>query len=302
MDNLPKPLVSVVMITYKHENFIAEAIERVLMQNLDFDVELIIADDCSPDGTEGMVKNFVDYHPKGHWIKYHRHEKNIGMMPNFLFALQEAKGKYISLCEGDDYWTDTSKLKKQIDFLELNLDYEVTGHKVLIERNGLLETDFFCIENITTEMIIAKGPILRTCSMLMRNNFTEGEYEVLGRAILGDWSIMLIQSRKGKIKFLNETMGIYRIHNGGVYSSSTEKKKIEMNIQFQESIIIEFPEYKEFIKKLIDQKRKYYNLYDYSFFALVKGKSNIFIFLYGIRVTLNLKRRLLKIKDYFNFF
>jgi glycosyltransferase involved in cell wall biosynthesis len=85
------PLVSVVMITYNHEAFIAEAIEGVLMQEVDFPVELIIADDCSPDRTSEIVQGYLDTHPKGHWIKYTRHDQNKGMMPNFVWALEQAK-------------------------------------------------------------------------------------------------------------------------------------------------------------------------------------------------------------------
>ena len=108
-----KHKVSVVMITYGHEKFIREAIEGVLMQECDFEVELILANDCSPDQTDSVIQDIIKNHPKGCWIKYIRQENNIGMMPNFIFALKQCKGKYIALCEGDDYWTDPLKLQKQ---------------------------------------------------------------------------------------------------------------------------------------------------------------------------------------------
>ena len=103
---LQSPKVSVCMITYGHEKFIEKAINGVLMQECNFEIELILANDCSPDSTNEKVKHCIDSHPRGHWIKNTMHPKNLGMMPNFIWALQECNGKYIALCEGDDYWTD----------------------------------------------------------------------------------------------------------------------------------------------------------------------------------------------------
>ena len=109
-------LLSVIMITYGHENFIEQAIKGVLIQECNFDFELIIANDCSPDNTDIIIKDIIANDPRAGKIKYVRHNNNIGMMPNFIYALQSAKGKYIALCEGDDYWTLPSKLQKQVDF------------------------------------------------------------------------------------------------------------------------------------------------------------------------------------------
>ena len=115
------PMVSVVMITYGHEDYIAEAIEGVLRQVVDFPVELIIADDCSADNTESIVQGFIQNHPNGHWINYTKHEKNKGMIPNFLWALEKAEGEFVALCDGDDYWTSSNKLQIQVNFLVKNL-------------------------------------------------------------------------------------------------------------------------------------------------------------------------------------
>ena len=116
-------LLSVVMITYGHEKFIEQAIHGVLSQECDFDFELIVANDCSPDNTHIIIQDLIAKHPKASKIKYVRHDNNIGMMPNFLFALKSAKGKYIALCEGDDYWNLSSKVQKQVDFLEANSEF-----------------------------------------------------------------------------------------------------------------------------------------------------------------------------------
>lgn len=117
--------VSVVMITYNHEKFIKEALESVFSQKTNFQYEIIISNDCSTDNTDEVIKKIIDKNENGNLINYTNHKNNKGMIPNFLWSIQQAKGKYIALCEGDDYWTDPYKLQKQVDFLEANPDYSI---------------------------------------------------------------------------------------------------------------------------------------------------------------------------------
>jgi glycosyltransferase involved in cell wall biosynthesis len=126
--------VSVVMITFNHENYIREAIEGVLMQETDFEMELIISNDCSTDATNIVIEDFLLNHPNAFKVKYFNQEKNLGMMPNFIFTLNQSKGNYIAICEGDDYWTDTYKLQKQVDFLEANPEYVIHGGDAFFHR------------------------------------------------------------------------------------------------------------------------------------------------------------------------
>ena len=127
-----KPLVSVCMITYNHEKYIAEAIQGVLMQKTDFEIEFIIANDASTDNTHTLITEFA-IDKKNITINYINHSVNSGMMSNFVSALQQCSGKYIALCEGDDYWTDPLKLQKQVDFMEANPEYAMifTNGKVV---------------------------------------------------------------------------------------------------------------------------------------------------------------------------
>ena len=120
------------MITYGHEKYIEEAINGVLMQECRFPIELIISNDCSPDNTNNIINNIIKNHPKSDIIRYINHEKNIGMMPNFISALRNVNSKYVAICEGDDYWIDRFKLQKQVDFMEKNLDFSMCFHSVQI--------------------------------------------------------------------------------------------------------------------------------------------------------------------------
>ena len=100
------------------ENFIKDAIEGILMQKTSFPIELIIGEDCSTDNTRKIVEDYEEKYPNLIFAQYS--EKNLGMMNNFFNVLQAAVGKYIALCEGNDYWTDPLKLQKQVYFLEEN--------------------------------------------------------------------------------------------------------------------------------------------------------------------------------------
>ena len=124
-----KPIVSVITITYKHEKYILDTIQGVLNQKTDFDIEHIIGDDKSPDETEKVVKDFLAENTKSNIVKYTRHKENKGINLNFIWCLEQAKGKYIAMCEGDDYWTDPYKLQKQIDLLESKPDLAMCTHE-----------------------------------------------------------------------------------------------------------------------------------------------------------------------------
>ncbi len=225
--------VSVVMITYGHEKFIRQAIEGVLMQQCDFTVELIIANDCSPDDTDAVVQDVLSYHPNAHWIRYVRHKKNRGMMPNFIFALQQAKGKYIALCEGDDYWNDPYKLQKQVDFLEANLDYVLCFHKVkILKPDEALVEDFITKvpENYETQETLARlGNYIHTPSVVFRNIIKEfpPEFE---QSPIGDYFLYMLLSEYGKLKYIEEEMAVYR-YGVGVHSSQGDIKIAKANFK-----------------------------------------------------------------------
>ena len=129
--------VSVAMITYNHERFIAQSIEGVLMQQTDFAVELVIGEDCSTDGTRAIVRRYGERHPER--IRLLLPERNLGADANLAAVLKACRGQYVALLEGDDYWTDPTKLQKQVDFLEEHPDYVLCHHDaVIVDENGAL--------------------------------------------------------------------------------------------------------------------------------------------------------------------
>lgn len=221
------PLVSVVMITYGHKAFIREAIEGVLMQETDFEVELIIANDCSPDKTEDIVKEIINNNPRSSMIKYTQHEKNMGMIPNFLWALNQANGKYIALCEGDDYWTDCQKLNRQVAFLDLNPDYiMVTENSIwqdLDRKTKKLFSDKSECDISSEDML--KGRQFSTASTLFRNlnSLDLNQNNAGGDIIL--WSHLI---KLGKIRYLTNVSSVYRFHSEGITHMDPYKWALKM--------------------------------------------------------------------------
>lgn len=256
---MKKPIVSVVMITYAHENYIEQAINGVLMQVCDFEVELIITNDCSPDKTDAVIIDIIKTHPKASWIKYIRHEKNIGMMPNFIFTLKEAKGKYIAMCEGDDYLTDPLKLQKQVDFLEKNEEYVLSFTKsmeLFQDKGGLFETTYpQNIENLNFQELLSHDWFIRTATIVFRKN--QLDLTFLNKLkYSADFFLQLLLISKGKFHFLEEITSVYRRHSGGI-SNSKSIVYLERRLQFMENLKIlnKYLDY-TFDKAIIKEIRK----------------------------------------------
>ena len=230
--------VSVCMITYNHENYLKQAIHSVLMQKTQFDFELVIANDNSPDNTIIIIEEFINQHPNGHKIKFLNNKENMGIMPNFINALKNCNGDYIALCEGDDYWIDENKLQKQVDFLEKNEDFAICFHKVNVETNGTIGDDTITgISNQTTTIYdLAKGNYIHTCSVVYRNHLFTDFPNYFYTSPIGDYFLHMLNARYGKIHFINQTMATYRVHNTSYWSSKQENERVIIWVNFIENI------------------------------------------------------------------
>lgn len=269
-------VLSVVMITYGHEKFIEEAINSILLQECNFKIELIIAEDCSPDSTSSVINNIIKKHPKGNIIKYYRHDNNIGMMPNFIYALKKAKGRYIALCEGDDYWTSPIKLQKQVDVLEEDSSLSICFHSadIIYEKDvkiSLLEDINKYTPEITSIYDLIKGNYLHTASVVFRNSNDYPEW--LNDAYPGDWPLHVMNATKGNIKFLSESMAAYRVHYGGVHSTSNDRK-VEFSLKTFENIYQEI--YKRGFTEVGEYAEREYNNAYATFYGLRNGKYKSF--------------------------
>lgn len=238
-------VVSIVMITFNHELYIREAIESVLLQKTNFDFELIIANDCSPDNTDNIISDIKLNHPKASCIQYYRQGENIGMMSNFIFALKQAKGKYIALCDGDDYWIDENKLQKQVEFLESNPDYFAVTANTMYLRNGLLKYNYIeskesWLKTKFADTLYYKDVAMRiaphTTTWLYRNQIENFPDSFLNFYV-GDMPLFLIIAHFGKIKYIDEIVSIYRIHDSGAIGN-LKKNVIATNLSHHFDMLV----------------------------------------------------------------
>jgi len=230
------PKVSVVTVTYGQENFILETIKGVLGQRFEDSIEYIIVNDNSPDNTDEIIKNYLSKTniPSNINVKYIRHEKNKGAIPNFFWGIQQAIGEYVALCEGDDYWTDSLKLQKQVDFLEANSDSVLCFHKVeILNESGKIVDDF--ITKIPDDYedrftLVTKLNYIHTPSVVFKNiiNKELNTIEAL-KSPIGDYFLYIALTKYGKIGYINDTMAMYR-YGVGMFSSLSTLKSIKANL------------------------------------------------------------------------
>lgn len=221
--------VNICLITYNHENYIAEAIESILKQVVNFRIRIVIGEDCSTDRTRAICAEYAAKYPDIIYLP--TAEGNIGMMKNFLRALKACEGKYIAFLEGDDYWTDPHKLQKQVDFLEQNPGFSACFHNVTMKstrynqvREWILlpkqEKDVFETEDLLRQWFIPSG------SVVFANypDFVLPDWFIYCKS--GDIPFLLLLSLRGKFKYLDEVMGVYRSHDQGMAAAHAGHDKI----------------------------------------------------------------------------
>lgn len=215
-----KPLVSVLMITYNQEKYIRQALESVFAQVTDFEFEVVIGEDCSTDGTRAIVKEFEARYRERMRPIYH--ERNVGMMRNaFEFCLEKCIGKYIALLEGDDYWSDPSKLQKQVEFLENNQDFVLGFHNAdCIDENGIeLNRNRLKRLHDLSGLELIRGAYIPTLTVVFRKalfRFSEHIFDAKN----GDIYLYAILGQYGSAKYFSDITAKYRVHAAGVASGT----------------------------------------------------------------------------------
>ena len=217
------PLVSISCITYNHGSFIKDCLDGFLMQKTSFDFEILIDDDASTDDTVDIIKLYQERYPdliKPIFQKENQYSKGQRGM-NIAYNFNRAKGTYIAMCEGDDYWTDSLKLQKQIDFLEHNPDYDVSFHDVDIafkdETFSFFERNWSFLNGIRTvyfKDFINRNYHIPTCSFVFRKKkvIPPPFYD---RMNYGDFILFSCALVNSKAYVFYEKMGLYRKNNPG---------------------------------------------------------------------------------------
>lgn len=231
---MSNPLVSINCMTYNHKAFIRQCLDGFMMQKCSFDFEVLIHDDASTDGTQDIIREYEVKYPdiiKPIYQKENQYSK--GIDPSLKYNAPRVKGKYIALCEGDDYWTDPYKLQKQVDFLESHPDYVMCSHRFnqYIQDKNLLEEE----KNLTFQgadydlkNLIGGKWLTQTLTVMYRRSALDlKEYESYGMSM--DIILFYALLKNGKGYCFPDIMATYRLHGGGVWSevSLNQRRLIE---------------------------------------------------------------------------
>ncbi len=253
-------LVSIINLTYNHEPYIRQCLDGFVMQKTGFAFEVLIHDDASTDNTANIIREYEEKYPdiiKPIYQPENRYSKGLPITP--IFNLPRAKGKYIAMCEGDDYWTDPLKLQKQVDFLEANEDYGLVYtdtkqyYQSLGEFREAKSSSVQSLEDLITD--VGWVPTLTTC---FRKDLLEDYFDNFLPQVpelpFGDYPMWMYFLTKTKIYYLPEITGVYRVlDNSACHFTDIEeeirfkKKSYECRLFFQQKF---FPKECSLVKKI----------------------------------------------------
>lgn len=256
--------VSIICMAYNHEKFITKALDGFLMQKTNFEYEILISDDASTDNTARIIKEYEKKYPE--IVKPIYFTKNLysqGIIPS-TYLYEKSQGKYLAICEGDDYWIDENKLQKQVDFLEKNKEYSAVYHNVrVVDENGNK------IKNKKYLNYFEEHTVLNYVELKYNNNLCGQTSSILARNFWGEWNekekeiylnikangdrkLSLYFVSKGKVKYFKEFMSCYRKTFDSDSWSSKNKNK---NLSFQQ--YKSYEELKRMSKLLLKGEYKY---------------------------------------------
>jgi glycosyltransferase involved in cell wall biosynthesis len=224
-----QPLVSICCITYNHEPYIEDALEGFLIQETNFPFEILIHDDASTDQTADIIREYEARYPTLIKPIYQTENQYSQCNKPGRINRKRAKGEYIALCEGDDYWTDPLKLQIQVDFLEKHPDYVITFHPcVSFDKRGINKKNLSAAKRKLSKEELRKAHPIHTRTVCFRNcihNFPPEK----STARVGDLFMWSLLSEFGKGKFLkNIKPAYYRIHENGIFSSVNSSVRLDM--------------------------------------------------------------------------
>ncbi|MCA9182051.1 MAG: glycosyltransferase, partial [Planctomycetales bacterium] len=247
MKEQSQPLVSVWVITYNHALFIRQCLDSILAQKVDFAFEICLGEDESNDGTRDICKEYAQRYPET--IRLYLRERNDPARKqcagawqfNFIETFKACRGKYIATCDGDDYWTDDRKLQKQVDLLEQHAEYSGCFHKIgVVDATGrIMQADTGYpprrMEDYSLDYLLRYGNFSPMFSVVFRNHNNVAPEWICG-APFGDMIVHAINLQHGSYGFIDEVMGHYRIHQGGLASGTSRLHNVETALTVQKLI------------------------------------------------------------------
>lgn len=234
----PLVLISVCITAYNHQAFIAQALDSVLMQRGDFALEILVGEDGSSDDTAQIIKQYVERYPEKIRAFFHDPKDKLFIngrqtgRKNFLHNLAEAKGDYIALLDGDDYWLDEDKLQKQVAILQQHPDLVACCHPAIyVDENNKQQASFMGHHDVVGGYkdfslidVLGKNPA-PTLSVLFRRDPNNDYPDLFLRTDMADWPLHMLNALRGNIRYVDEKMAAYRVHAGGVWAAFRDNRE-----------------------------------------------------------------------------
>jgi glycosyltransferase involved in cell wall biosynthesis len=234
------PLVSVCVQTYNHEPFIAEALDSILEQRTSFPFEVLVGEDDSTDVTRPIVQDYERRYPELIRAFYHRGDDKLYIdgrktgRRNFVNNLRNARGKFIALLDGDDYWTDPDKLQKQVYMLSVHKGLQSCFHRAW-KVNEAAERELFPPKEKNKETFTKKellhSNFIATSSVMFRNWDAWDLPEWFFRVPMADWALHLLNAGKGDIGFVDAPMSVHRQHGEGAWVGLREMDALALRFR-----------------------------------------------------------------------
>jgi glycosyltransferase involved in cell wall biosynthesis len=233
---------TVLLVTYNHAAYIAQALDSVLGQVTDFPFEIVISEDCSTDGTRQIIERYAEHHPGRIRLLLSEHNRN----DNEVIArgIRSAAGEFVAYLDGDDWWTARHKLQAQVGFLESHPACVMCYHSVLrVYEDGARPSHPSLPPGprnpMTVEDVLVRYHV-NSCSIAFRRSQVPELPDWYYSADLADWALALLLSTRGDIGYLDDVMAAYRIHGRGVWSGVTQVQRIEARLRFYDRLGPEF--------------------------------------------------------------
>lgn len=229
--------LTALVVTYNHEPYIAEALDSVLAQETAFDFEVLVSEDCSSDRTRAIVEEYAEAHPGR--LRVLASERNLNDNSVVRRGIEEARGRYVALLDGDDLWSSTEKLRRQVDVLEGDPGCSCCFHNVRVVYEETGDSGLF-YEPEPTHWVsrpkpepvsllgdIAAGNFIQTCSVVLRRESVRSIPSWYEGLAVGDWPLYVLSAQSGHLRYIDDVLATYRVHPGGVWTRLSRFERIE---------------------------------------------------------------------------
>ena len=227
------PVVSILCLTFNHGRYIRQALDGFLMQETTFPVEVIVYDDASTDGGQDIVRDYASRHPGLFRLLLQTENQFSRGIPLGAILHESARGEYCACCEGDDYWTDATKLQKQVELLDSRKEAPICFHRILVAHEDCPEKDYISNPeeaSVTGVPDIVSRWYTHTNSVVFRRAFLPHLPPWASQVMWTDVSAWLCLAHRGPIHFIPEVLGVYRKHRGGItHGGKAESRKAVIN-------------------------------------------------------------------------